>query len=222
MNIHASHNHHEHSTNNALLAEHDLGRAIRKTLIGTVAATVFGVAALWSPTVLAAGDNAKDAPEPLHHAVGLIQATRDATARYLSVANAEADGYVQTTGCVSSPSDGAMGVHYARLDRLGDGVSDPAEPEVLVYEPTRYGSQRLVAAEYIILADVWDGNEAHPQNAGVPPQWLGQSANFIGFPNRFQLPALYEIHVWAWKDNPAGSFANFNPRVTCDYYDPAS
>ena len=29
-------------------------------------------------------------------------------------------------------------------------------------------------------------------------------------------PAFYELHVWAWKDNPRGSFADWNPSVSCD------
>ena len=30
------------------------------------------------------------------------------------------------------------------------------------------------------------------------------------------LPAFYELHVWAWKDNPTGTFADMNPTVSCD------
>ena len=26
------------------------------------------------------------------------------------------------------------------------------------------------------------------------------------------------LHVWAWKDNPNGTFANWNPDVSCDAY----
>lgn len=191
---------------------------MKAVVSGVTIAMLCAAAALWSSASLAASGDAKDAPDPQHHAVGLVRVVRDATARYRSLSAAMADGYVQATECVSSPTEGAMGVHYARLDLFGDGVSDPTQPELLVYEPTSYGSMRLVAAEYVIFAGLWDA--AHP---GVAPDWLGQSANYIGFPNRFALPdAVYELHVWAWKDNPAGTFANFNPRVTCEYYDPQS
>jgi hypothetical protein len=26
--------------------------------------------------------------------------------------------------------------------------------------------------------------------------------------------------VWAWRDNPQGTFANWNPNVSCDGYNP--
>ena len=35
---------------------------------------------------------------------------------------------------------------------------------------------------------------------------------------RFGLPAFYELHVWAWKANPSGTFADWNPTVSCDDY----
>jgi hypothetical protein len=41
--------------------------------------------------------------------------------------------------------------------------------------------------------------------------------NLIGEPNRFGLPAFYELHVWAWEDNPKGTFADWNTHVTCDH-----
>jgi hypothetical protein len=25
------------------------------------------------------------------------------------------------------------------------------------------------------------------------------------------------LHVWAWKSNPRGAFADMNPNVTCEY-----
>ena len=40
--------------------------------------------------------------------------------------------------------------------------------------------------------------------------------SFTGTPNRYGLPAFYELHVWAWKPNPAGTFADMNMDVSCD------
>ncbi len=212
MKTHANHLHIEHSSRAGFSAT----GSRRTGLIGAMSVLMVAVAAAWSPALLAASDNAKSAPEPDHHAVGLVRVVRDATGRYRSLSAAMEDGYVKATECVSGPSGGAMGVHYARFDLFGDGVSDPMHPEVLVYEPTRHGSMQLVAVEYNIFAGIWDA-----ANPGVAPDWMGQSANYIGFPNRFALPdAIYELHVWAWKHNPAGMFANFNPQVTCEYYDP--
>lgn len=28
-------------------------------------------------------------------------------------------------------------------------------------------------------------------------------------------PIHYDLHAWAWKANPAGTFAQWNPRVSC-------
>jgi len=39
----------------------------------------------------------------------------------------------------------------------------------------------------------------------------------VGFPNRFGLPAFYELHVWAWEQNPKGSYADWNTNVTCSH-----
>lgn len=44
----------------------------------------------------------------------------------------------------------------------------------------------------------------------------GQLLQFVDSPNRFGLPAHYEIHVWAWRDNPNGIFVDWNPRVSCE------
>jgi hypothetical protein len=38
------------------------------------------------------------------------------------------------------------------------------------------------------------------------------------FENRFGLPAFYTLHVWAWKNNPNGTFTNWNPTVSCDAF----
>ena len=37
-----------------------------------------------------------------------------------------------------------------------------------------------------------------------------------GFPNRYELPQFYALHVWLWEFNPSGLFKPFNPRVSCD------
>ncbi len=40
--------------------------------------------------------------------------------------------------------------------------------------------------------------------------------NLVGTPNRYGLPSFFELHVWAFEDNPDGSFADFNIRVSCE------
>lgn len=44
----------------------------------------------------------------------------------------------------------------------------------------------------------------------------GQTFQFIDTPNRYGLPALFELHVWAWRDNPNGAFVDWNTHVTCE------
>lgn len=143
----------------------------------------------------------------------LIAAARNASRKYLDVAAAISDGYVKSWGCVSGPMGGAMGIHYVNGAYVGDGTLDPRHPEVLVYEPLTHGKLQLVAVEYVVVADQW--NAAHPDL--VPPVILGQSPDYIATPNRYGLPALYALHVWAWKYNPMGAFSMWNPRVSCNY-----
>ena len=72
------------------------------------------------------------------------------------------------------------------------------------------GRLRLLGVEYIVPKADWDA--ANP----APPALLGQQFAFIDSPNRFGLDPFYELHVWAWRENPRGTFVDFNPRVSCD------
>jgi hypothetical protein len=141
----------------------------------------------------------------------LVETVRQATERFKSPAEAEAAGYGLFHGCVSRPQEGAMGIHLVNGDLVGDGALDAAQPEALIYE-TRNGQLRLAGVEYVVFADAWHaGNEA-------PPVLIGQVFNYVGSPNRYGIPAFYELHVWAWKGNPSGTFVDWNPQVTCDAY----
>jgi hypothetical protein len=102
-----------------------------------------------------------------------------------------------------------MGVHFVKGD-LVDGTLNADEPEALIYE-FRDGRARLVGVEFITPAAMW--NAEHPAEA---PVLDGQLLQFNGAPNRYRLDAFYELHVWAWRDNPTGSFADWNPQVSCD------
>jgi hypothetical protein len=143
----------------------------------------------------------------------LARVVRQSTAPFQDPQAAVAAGYALSGGCVSGPEQGAMGVHYVNGSLVGDGLLDAARPEALVYEP-RHGQLQLVAVEYIVLAEQWDASNAHP------PVLHGQHFHFVPAPNRSGLPAYYELHVWAWKRNPRGTFADWNPTVNCDAYFP--
>jgi len=143
----------------------------------------------------------------------LVERVRRATARYRDVQVAINEGWVPGTPCVSGPNSGAMGVHFVLPPRIGDGEANADEPEALIYEPLRNGALRLVGVEFIIPVDAWTSK--HP-NAG-PPSIDGHLTHLVGAPNRYGLPSFYELHVWAWENNPDGNFADWNPLVSCDH-----
>lgn len=152
-----------------------------------------------------------------------VQLVREATAQYADVQTAIAAGYdTPLLGCVSSPDGGAMGIHYLNVNLLGDGAVDAAHPEALIYEPLPGGELRLVAVEYITFAPVWDASHKLGDGTLITPVLKGQVFNYEDAPNRYGAPPHYDLHVWAWKRNPSGTFADWNRRVSCDAYDPAS
>jgi hypothetical protein len=154
------------------------------------------------------GENTRGHRDP----VPLVDKVRRATARFRDLNVALAEGWVPGTPCVSGPNEGAMGVHFILGARVGDGAVDADEPEALIYEPLPNGAMRLVGVEFIVLAD--DFAKQHPE--GGAPSLEGHLMNYVGQPNRYGLPAFYELHVWAWERNPKGSFADWNTQVSCD------
>jgi hypothetical protein len=156
---------------------------------------------------------------PEHHAApdrqpssDFVNVVREATARFRDVSVAEAEGYTLMFGCVSGPDWGAMGLHYVNLALVGDGVLDPARPEIVIYEPLPNGRVRLIGADYLVFAGAW-----HATNQATP-QLGGQLLHFFESPNRFGLPDFYTLHVWAWKDNPTGTYVNWHSKVSCDAF----
>jgi hypothetical protein len=96
-----------------------------------------------------------------------------------------------------------MGIHYVNGKLIDDdGVIDISKPEAVMYEPQADGTMQLVAVEYISLKG--------------PANLDGQLFSFTNSPNRYGLPPFYELHVWAWRNNPTGAFADMNPDVSCD------
>lgn len=137
----------------------------------------------------------------------LVEIVRNSTRQYVDdVKEATAAGYSPVLGCVSGPDHGAMGIHYVNAS-LVNGPIDPAQPQALIYEPSSTGQYKLVAVEFIILAGALPPNSA--------PQVEGHLMQYIDAPNRYGLPAFFELHVWAWKDNPQGPFVDWNNHVSC-------
>jgi hypothetical protein len=124
---------------------------------------------------------------------GVATAVARAIVGYRDPQVAQAAGFVRMPGCVDGPEGaGTMGEHWVRFDRIDDVVRI-TEPEVLLYLPDATGGFRLVGAEYVSI-------DAEDALAGVP---LGEGPEGLG-----------ALHVWT-ETNPAGTFAPFNPALSC-------
>jgi hypothetical protein len=175
------------------------------------AALVMLVLAVGRQPLAATVNGPEDALQQNEAASPLVAKVRAATERFKNINAALAAGFVQGTPCVSGPMWGAMGVHFVLPARIAGGILSADQPEALIYEPQPDGAFRLVGVEFIVLASIWASQ--HPDAA--PPALEGQLLNLVDAPNRYGLPAFYEIHVWAWEHNPVGSFADWNTHVTC-------
>ena len=145
----------------------------------------------------------------------LVEIIRNATQHYQDVTKAIAAGYSPVLGCVSGSDHGAMGIHYVNTSLL-NGPIDATQPQALIYEPTSNGQYKLVGVEFIILASALPPNAA-PQLVGHLMLYIdGPSASRPKAPpNRYGLPAFFELHVWAWRANPQGPFVDWNDHVSC-------
>lgn len=152
-----------------------------------------------------------------------LTAAREGTARYHNETEALLDGFRSTHHCLAAPvaALGAMGIHYPNLSRMRDTVIDPALPEILLYVPRADGGFRLVALEYFV--PVISNGRPWTGGANEPPPVIDNPAPVL-FGRRFDGPMPghepgqpwhYDLHVWAWRHNPAGLFNPFNPKVTC-------
>lgn len=139
----------------------------------------------------------------------LVQIVRAAIQRFVDVNSATGMGYQPAFGCVSGPDHGAMGVHYINGPLVSDSEVDATKPEALIYEPTKSG-MKLVGVEFIVDAAAW------MKTHSAPPMLEGQAFHLVNAPNRYGIPAFFELHVWAWRENPNGAFVDWNNRVSCE------
>lgn len=170
-----------------------------------------------------------------------LDEVRAATARFQDVKVALAEGYVRdpTDMCdvatmMGRPAGlGGMGIHFFRPDLLGitappnprvDGNgthTDFRKPSILIYEPREDGSLELVAVENLVFKKAWHeaGNKGLPTFHGVeydhmfddPKTKIDEAHNF---------EPHYDRHVWLYRPNANGMFAQFNPTVTCRFHKP--
>lgn len=148
---------------------------------------------------------------------------RRATSTYLDVDRAMADGYVPVSPCIEAPGLGGMGFHFLKPGLATDLAVNARTPEILVYAPSADGL-RLVAVEYFVAALAntesgpapWFGSEPPPLGFFNPaPSLLGQTFDGPMEGHDPGMPWHYDLHAWIWQANPAGTFEQFNPKVSC-------
>ena len=132
----------------------------------------------------------------------LVNHVRAANGRFTDVKVAVTEGYAPIP-CASGVDGGATGISYLNAEYLKDEMPDLKRPQAVMYEPLPDGKMELVAVEYITFTG--------------PAALEGQLFDFTGSPNRYGLSSFYQLHVWAWKKNPRGTFAGMNPKVTCEH-----
>jgi hypothetical protein len=186
-----------------------------------------------------ADDDAMDADAMAAAGEPSLDEVRAATEKYQDIEVALSEGYMPdpSGACVTAEmegrpaSEGGMGVHYIRMDRLGipgppegrvDGNgthTDFTEPAVLLYEPQADGSWELVAVENLVFQAAWEA-EGHDG----PPSFHGVEWNHMAddpateFDEAHMFMPHYDRHVWIYRENPDGVFEPFNPNVTCEYF----
>lgn len=175
---------------------------------------------------------------PLQGAAGEpdLATVRAATARFQDVRQALAEGYVRDPAnmCLTSEmmggraSAGAMGIHYFRPDLLGISAppsprvngngthTDFKKPGVLIYEPQADGSLELVAVENLVFRWAWAqaGHKEPPSFRGVRYEMMADDPR-TKVDEAHMFEPHYDLHMWLFRDNPAGEFAPFNPKVSC-------
>lgn len=139
-----------------------------------------------------------------------LAAVRQATAKYHHVDAALADGYQLgfkgvVSGCISHPTDGAMGYHYFNSAKMDDPSIIEGDPEVLVYHKVNDGTLVLGAVEWVVPKPLWEsaGHSEAPMVFGHQLHVLNPVLNW------------YVEHAWIWTPNPSGMFIDWNPDVTC-------
>lgn len=168
-----------------------------------------------------------------------LDSVRQASERFKDVKVALAEGYIpdpmnvcDTAEMMGQPAElGVMGIHYFRPDLLGiTGPPDPRvngtgthtdflNPAVLIYEPQENGSLELVAVENLVFIEAWEaaGNKEPPSFQGVPYDRMADDpATELDEAHMFE--PHYDRHVWIFRENPNGIFAQYNPKATCKHH----
>ena len=132
-----------------------------------------------------------------------VETLRNATSKFHDLAAAEAAGYpTKLPRCVADSTMGGMGYHMV-YRQLFDEKLEIEHPEMLIYAPVDGGKLEFVGVEYAVPF------RSLPATS-KPPRLFGQELRKYDEPLNY-----WAIHVWAWRKNAAGLFADWNPSVTC-------
>lgn len=150
--------------------------------------------------------NSSEAPENPENP-GLAQ-LRKAVAPRRNLSDAQKAGYRTvvtnpTSGesCLHDSQMGGMGVHYLNSALVDDTVV-VTKPEIMIYEPQKDGSLKFVGVEYIVPFKI-------RAESATPPVLFGQQFR------KNDTFKLWGLHAWVGRNNRSGTFADYNPDVSC-------
>ena len=187
-------------------------------MVVVMLAVVLGAGTISKRTAHATMPNSRECDDECQEE---LTKARAATAQYHNEGKALADGFISTFQCVQVPTLGAMGVHYINPARLADPSVDPTRPETLLYLPQTDGKMRLIGLEYVtpVFSNgvPWFGapNNPPPVIDNPAPSLFGQTFDGPTPGHGPGEPWHYDLHVWAWRENPRGLFFPFNPKLSC-------
>lgn len=174
--------------------QHIARRRSRALAIAVAAATVAVMAGAGSPATA----------DPGRSGDAGLRAAKAFSAPYQSEAAAIADGFTPTDECVPN-----MGYHYVNFDRV-DTNFEPSRPEAVLYVDAPGGGRQLAAVEWLVIDADQDlaTDDDRPSIFGHPFEgpMLGHGPG---------MPIHYDLHAYAWVENPDGGFATWNPEITC-------
>lgn len=127
---------------------------------------------------------------------------REATAPFQKLSAAVEAGYEASVDmCYADPMHGAMGYHHINRKYV-DRTLEVEHPEILLYERRADGSYALNGVEYIVPYRLWPADS-------TPPRLMGRDLQ------RADDLKVWYMHMWVWKPNAEGLFANWNPAAQC-------
>jgi hypothetical protein len=172
-----------------------VGRRMTRNLMPALLVAILGA------TALACASGATTAPED-EETQKAIAALREATRPFQDLAAAVRAGYVaEVADCIVHEHHGAMGYHHINRSYIERDIS-VTRPQLLLYERMPDGEYRLNGVEFFIPYKLW------PRDSD-PPVFMGQT---MKPEDTFE---YWYLHVWAWRENPDGIFADFHPDVQC-------